>query len=228
MYNLLQEWHKYFNNRHVRHRVAIPKNSTCSSPASALPRLELTVTHAANYFFVLVTHRHEPDTHQAAGDATLSLTEAARDATLSLTGRISKTQYDVSGAESVCSANETSCRFPLSWGSEKDVVARVVLRAPGDPDAPASFFTDCKERVEFWVPIFGVAPVVAVTLISLWCWCLLVRKRSLRSRYRQPQSGQVSNAGYGSMDEESTPIVAEAPPSTAVAENGDGCASIQG
>lgn len=208
---LLQEWQKHFNNRHVRHRVLIQANATCTG-ATSLPHLELTVTHPANYFFILVVQHHEPDLYRGAGDVTLM-------------GKISKTKYNISGAVSVCSANETSCQFPLSWGSHVDVVAQV-RRDPHGANAPASFLTDCRERVEFWVPIFGVVPIVIMSLMSLWCWFLLVKKRSLRSHYRQLESSQVSSTSYGSTSEESTPFIADAPP-TVEPQDEEGCASIQ-
>ena len=212
LHHLLQGWHKHFNNRHVQHRVLIPANATCNS-AMPLPHLELKVPHPANYFFILVAHHHEPDVYQDAREITL-------------TGRISKTQYNIDDAVSMCAANETSCQIPLSWGSRIDIVAWV-LRDPWGANTPSSFLTDCKERVEFWVPIFGVTPLVLVTLVSLWCWYLLVKKRNLRSHYRQPDSSQISSAGYGSVSEENTPLLAEAQPASVVSQEEEGCASIQ-
>ncbi|KAK7090500.1 uncharacterized protein [Littorina saxatilis] len=210
------EWRKYFNNRHVKHRVVIPKNATCKN-STTLPHLELSVSGADNYFFVLIMRDHSLVSNE-----------------IRLTGVVSSTVYNVSGATSMCNHSQSTCEFPLAWGSKQDIIAQVLnnSKVTSVADAAKTFVTDCQVRLAFWVPLFGVVPFCLMGVVSVWCWYLLVKKRSISSRYRQPARSRQSGPSYGSMDvEESAPLIGESPPPASRAASNenenDGCASIQ-
>ncbi|KAK7475509.1 hypothetical protein BaRGS_00033265 [Batillaria attramentaria] len=210
-----EEWKKHFNNKHVLHRVSIPKNASCDNARSSLPHFNFTVKHSSDYHFLLVQHRHK--THHRfilPGDINLS-------------GNISSTRYNLSSAISVCNASQRSCRFPISWGSKKDVVACVLGNGDSE-DTSVSFVTDCVERMAFWVPVFGALPVLIVCLTSLGCSYVLVINRSVESRYRRlPNSGSNSHASYGAISQDEPALPSAAASTAVMSDEEDGCASIQ-
>lgn len=192
-----QEWIKYFNSRHTRNEVPIPINATCDGN-TALPHLNFDVLQPDNFYFVLVSGHHGPK-------QMISLNNEKDE--VILMGLLNETRLNVTGSLNVCHINQSECDFPLTWDSKRDVVARI---QSGLEDQEFSFSTDCLERITFWIPIFGVLPVVLVSLASLWCWCLLVRRRSVRDHYlHSNRDTPVTPTGYGSIREESTPPLAQ-------------------
>ncbi|XP_076435545.1 uncharacterized protein LOC143275369 [Babylonia areolata] len=234
--NHFHEWRKHFNPRHVKYTVPIPRNASCGN-LTASATLTLTVPQSDNYHFVLLP-RGSRRKHPVKDDATLTAAVASN-AKLVLTGVVNKTQFNVSGAVSVCNASEKLCTFVLPWGSHRDIVAKV-LPVFQDPDASAAFTTRCVERLEFWLPVFVALPVLILVLMWGWCWCLLVKRRGVRSRYVAQRLGESSRSsgGYGSFSEERDPLITTVspPPQSLPGEGGEGhieesderCASIQG
>ncbi|KAL8583224.1 hypothetical protein ACOMHN_013779 [Nucella lapillus] len=265
-----REWGKRFNFRHARYRVPIPRNATCNHPASVVT-LNFTAPASNNYHFVL-THRGAPGPRpKAHGSAPvgsdlesnktattlqhldsdggsiledLHLIEANNKTTLVLTGDVSKTVFNLSAAESVCSSSEKKvCQFPLQWGHGQDVVAKI-LTDRQDPDAAVTFSTRCHERLEMWIPVFGGVPVVITVVVWLCCWRLLVRNgRDRRTTMRESIGGASSSscvgphgAGYGSVTQVSgdrdplvTPVLPpRASPPPPEMDQDTRCVSIQG
>lgn len=214
-----QEWTSNFNARHARYRVTIPVNATCDSN-SHLPQLDVVVQDADNYYFVLYVSHHEPKLNHSPNDE--------KDFT-TLTGKIIEEGLDVTGYLNLCHWNQSECDFPLPWNSQRDVVGKL-RQDMSDVELSLTFSTDCQERLAFWIPLFGILPAVLVSLTSVWCWCLLVKRRSIRSHYHLVNSeSSVVSSGYGSTStrDESSPPLVQVSSSTSAQEDELCGASIQ-